>query len=165
MLGDADPEAPDQLRLCRRAAKLLRELVPGTFGLLRPHSSPARQRIHLPQLVEDGPANLGDRIRLELGAAIWIVGFDGVQEPEEPRRDNVLLIERSGHTPRDSASDVFHERGVVDYEPVSQTPGFTLGQSALDTGDLCVGQALANPEIVRPERAERTPRHGTPLLT
>src|ERR671913_604636 len=165
MLGDADPEAPDQLRLRRRTAKLLHELVPGTLDLVRPHTSPARQRIHLPQFVEYGPPNLGDRIRLELGAAIWIVGFDGVQEPEEPRRDDVLLIERSGHAPRDSAGDVFHERRVVDHEPVSQSPGLTFGHPALDAGHIRFGNAPADPQIVRPERAERAPRHGTALLT
>src|SRR5215203_3120027 len=84
MLGDADPESPDQLRLRRRAAQFLHEFVPGTLDLVRPHASPARQWIHLPQLIEYGPSNLGDRIRLELGAALWIVGLDGVKEPEEP---------------------------------------------------------------------------------
>src|ERR671920_2357940 len=111
MLGDADPESPDQLRLRRRAAQLLHEFVPGTLDLVRPHASPARQWIHLPQLIEYGPPNLGDGIRLELGATLWIVGLHGVQEPEEPRRDYVLLIERSGRAPGDPAGDVFHERG------------------------------------------------------
>src|SRR5215216_343628 len=84
MLGYADPESPDQLRLRRGAAQFLHEFVPGTLDLVRPHASPARQWIHLPQLIEYGPSNLGDRIRLELGAALWIVGLDGVKEPEEP---------------------------------------------------------------------------------
>src|SRR5215208_5062577 len=84
MLGDADPEAPDQLGLRRRAAQLLHELVPGTLDLVRPHAGTARQGIHLPQLIEYGPPDLGDGIRLELGATLWIVGLHGVQEPEEP---------------------------------------------------------------------------------
>src|ERR671913_557976 len=165
MFGYADPEASDQLRLRRRPAQLLHEFVPGTLDLVHSHASPARQWIYLPQLIEYGPPNLGDRIRLELGAALWIVGLDGVQQPEETRSDDVLLIERSGHAPRDSASDVFHERGVVDHEPVSQSPGLTFGQPALDARHIPFGQALSDPEILRPQRANRAPRHGTVLLT
>src|SRR5215207_5712772 len=165
MFGYADPESSDQFRLRRRAAQFLHEFVPGTLDLVRPHASPARQWIYLPQLIEYGPPNLGDRIRLELGAALWIVGLDGVQEPEEPRRDDVLLIERPGHAPRDSAGDVFDERGVVDHEPVPQSSGLTFGQPALDARHIPFSQALSDPEIVRPKRAERAPRHGTALLT
>src|SRR5215212_7606256 len=111
MLGDADPESPDQLRLSRSAAQLLHEFVPGTLDLVRPHASPAREWIHLPQLIEYGPSNLGDRIRLELGAALWIVG---------------------------------HERGVVDNEPVPQSPRLTFGHPALNTRDLRFGQAFSD---------------------
>src|SRR5918995_515612 len=41
MFGDANPEAPHQLRLRRRTAKLLHELVAGTLDLVRPHTSSA----------------------------------------------------------------------------------------------------------------------------
>src|SRR5215212_8782018 len=92
VLRDADTQASYQLRLRRLAAQLLEELVPGPLRLVGPQAGAARERIDLPQLVEDGPPDLGDRIRLELGTATRIVGLDRVEQPEQSRRDDVLLI-------------------------------------------------------------------------
>src|SRR5215212_6064042 len=83
VFGNADAEKPDELGLRRRPAQLLKQLVPGAVDLVRPEARAARERVSLPQLVQNGPSDLGDGVRLELGPPPRIESLDGTEKPDQ----------------------------------------------------------------------------------
>ena len=110
VLDDAHAQLSRHLLLRRRPLEALRELAPGDLHFARPPTHPPGQGIGPPQLVEYGPANLRDRVRLELGPPSGVEGLDGIQKPDDAPGEHVFAVHWTGEAGADPAGHVLHER-------------------------------------------------------
>ena len=72
------------------------------------------------QLVEDGAADPGDRVGLELHVLAGIELVDGVEEAEHPETDKIVELDVLRHAHGDLPRHVLHQRGVLPHEEVPQ---------------------------------------------
>lgn len=80
-------------------------------------------------MVEDGPPDLGDRVRLELSflaRPFRIVGLYGIEQSQEAPGDHIFLIHHPRHARPDSAGGILDEWRVVDDEPVPELGGLAI---------------------------------------
>ena len=114
------PTFAGDLLVARRPAELALELPDRPLDLARPRTDRARHPVERAQLVDDRAADPGDRVGLELDVALRVVAVDRADQPEQPVRDEIALVDVRRQPRAEPAGDVLDERRVVDDQPVAQ---------------------------------------------
>src|SRR5581483_8485006 len=125
-LLDRDPDLLRDLLVVRRTPGLRLEGCDRALDLASARADRARHPVHGAQLVDDRALDARDRIRLELDVAVGLVALDRADQPEQPVRDEIALVDVCGQTATEAAGDVLHERRIREDQPVADPLGAGL---------------------------------------
>ncbi|ABA47901.1 hypothetical protein BURPS1710b_0059 [Burkholderia pseudomallei 1710b] len=112
------------LRLVRRAAEPLLDLMHRMFDFARGLAQAARQPIVAAQLVEHRAADALRRVGLELRALIFLVAARRVEQADHARLDQIVEVHARRHLRDELQAETTHERRVLRQH-------FVLGNLAL----------------------------------
>jgi hypothetical protein len=114
-----DAELLGDLLVRRRTVQLALELRDRALDVARTSANRPRHPVHRAQLVDDRALDPRDRVRLELDVALGVVALDRADQPEQPVRDEISLVDVRGQARAEPAGDVLHERRVRQDQPVA----------------------------------------------
>ena len=114
------PTCVGDLLVGRRAAEPRLELADRALDLARARPHRARHPVERAQLVDDRAADARDRVGLELDVAVGVEAVDRADQPEQPVRDEVAVVDVRGQPRSEPAGDVLHERRVAEDQLIAQ---------------------------------------------
>ena len=115
------PTFVGDLLVGRRAAELRLELADRALDLRAPATRTERgTQSSVAQLVDDRAADARDRVGLELDVAVGVEAVDRADQPEQPVRDEVAVVDVRRQPRSEPAGDVLDERRVAQDQLVAQ---------------------------------------------
>ena len=158
---DTDPELGRHLLVGRGALQPGLELHVDALDLPSPRPDRARHPVERPQLVDDRAADPGDRVGLELDLPRQVKPCDRGDQPPEPVRDQVGLLDVRRQPGAHPARDVLDERRKCEHEPLAGAfipGGFVAPPQVLELNRCDVGFQFSLPgfRFTRAGGRERT---------
>ena len=114
------PELLRDLLVRRRSHQLLLERCDRTLDLPRSRANRARHPVQRAQLVDDRAADARHRERLELDLATRVEALDRADQPEQPVRHEILLVDVRGEARAHATGDELHQWRVGQDQAVAK---------------------------------------------
>ncbi len=145
-LAETDVQPGCDLHLAGAAVQLRLQRRVSTLDLTRLAAHRPRYPVDGAELVDDRASDAGDGVGLELDGALEVELVDGVDEAEDPVRDQVCVLNVGRQADTHPAGDVLDQRRVVQDQLLAQVgiAGGLVLHPHLDHSGLGVGDRIGS---------------------